>query len=202
MNNYAREEGKAYRTGKELNEDLSPKEKEDLGFDDNKLYYGTDDKTKQKEISIGTPREVREAYGYGTGMKSEDINEQEKKYGETEESKAEVDKKRTDMYVANANALKETKANMKKMTEYTRSDKAKMSEEDLEKMKKATALYKSQKAALELAKKLGDTIKPFPPITLEEMGMKDVYSKENKAEVEKPVEKAKEKERVNIDDIE
>jgi hypothetical protein len=186
LNNYAREEGKAYRTGKEINDKLTPNQKTNMGLDDNKLYYGSDKAEDQREIKIGTPREVREAYGYGTGMKSADINEQEKKYGGTEESKVEVDKSRTDTYVANANALKETEANMKKMTEYTRSDKAKMSEEDLKKMKEATALYKKQKAALETAKKLGDAIKPFPPITLEEMGMKDVYNKENEAEEEKP----------------
>ena len=202
LNKYAREEGKAYRTGKEINDKLSPNQRDLMNLDDNKLYYGSDQAKDQREIKIGTPREVREAYGYGTGMKSQDINEQEKKYGETQESKAEVDKKRTDTYVANANALKETEANMKKMTEAIRSGKAKQNPEIAKKMKEATALFKRQKAALKDAKEAGLPMETnFAPITLEEMGMKDVYSQENKAEVEKPDQRSEEEERVNIDNI-
>lgn len=190
LNNYARDEGKSYQTGQELIDKYGADVlKEDgVKLDKNGLYYGGDDPAKLNRINISTPREVREAYGYGTGMKSTDINEQEKKYGETQESKAEVDKKRTDTYVANANALKETEANMKKLRSIVKSGNVKWKPEAAEKLKKATALYKSQKAALETAKKLGDAIKPFPPITLEEMGMKDVYNKENEAEEEKPTE--------------
>ena len=203
LNNYARDEGQSYQTGQDLINKYGADvlKKEGIELDKNGLYYGGDNPAKLKRINISNPREVREAYGYGTSMDPEDINKEEKKYGETEESKVEVDKSRTDTYVANANALKETEANMKKMTQHTRSDKAKMSEEDIKKMKEATALYKSQKAALETAKKTGGTIPPFKPITLEEMGFKDVYNKKNEAEEEKPVEETKEEERVNIDKI-
>lgn len=168
LNKYARDEGKAYRTGKELNKDLTPKEKDDLGLYDDKLYYGTEDKSKQAVINISNPREIREAYGYGTSMSPEDINEEEKKYIGTEDYKIESDKARTDSYVNNAKVLKQSEASVKKAKE---EEKDRMFPNAVEKKKleEAEALLNSQKAALEDAKKSGLTIDPFEPITLEEL---------------------------------
>lgn len=171
LNKYARDEGKSYRTGKELNEGLSQEEKDDLGLYDDKLYYGTDDRSKQAVINISNPREIREAYGYGTSMSPEDINSEEKKYVDTEDYKIESDKARTDSYVNSAKALKQSEASIKKAKEEA-ENKIFITDADEKKLKEAEALLNSQKAALEDAKKSGLTIATFEPITLEELDAK------------------------------
>lgn len=178
LNKYARDEGKSYRTGKELNKDLSPKEKDDLGLYDDKLYYGPEDKSKQAVINISNPREIREAYGYGTSMSPEDINSEEKKYVDTEDYKAESDKARTDSYVNNAKVLKQSEASIKKAKE-EQKDRIFPNPAEKKKLEEAEALLNNQKAALEDAKKSGLTMSTFEPITLEELDAKS--SKEDES---------------------
>lgn len=170
LNKYARDEGKAYRTGKELNKDLTQEEKDDLGLDDNKLYYGTDDKSKQAVINISNPREIREAYGYGTSMSPEDINEEEKKYIGTEDYKIESDKARTDSYVNNAKVLKQSEASVEKAKK--EKNKFFTTDEEKKKIEEAEALLKSQQDALKDAKASGLTMSTFEPITLEELDLR------------------------------
>jgi len=170
LNKYARNEGQSYQTGQDLINKYGADvlKKEGIELNKNGLYYGGDDPAKLKKINISNPREIREAYGYGTSMDPEDINEEEKKYVGTEDYKVESDKARTDSYVNNAKVLDQSEASIKKAKE---EEKDRMFPNAVEKKKleEAEALLNSQKAALEDAKKSGLTISTFEPITLEEL---------------------------------
>lgn len=175
LNKYARDEGQSYQTGQDLINEYGADvlKKEGIELDKNGLYYGGDDPAKLKKINISNPREIREAYGYGTSMDPEDINEEEKKYGGTEDYKIESDKARTDSYVNNAKVLKQSEASVEKAKK--EKNQFFTTDEEKKKIEEAEALLKSQQDALKDAKASGLTMSTFEPITLEEL---DVRSSE------------------------